>query len=259
MIVTSAKVAIVVGLFMTVTFTAWALCSRSARDVACNRIKSAGEMLSRGENPEEGIRILESYCRSGDSFVRTQAILMARNLGPNLDDPWRERCMLLVGGGINDPSGYVQHVAIPGIGYFGESADGYVDELLKISMAPHLPNAIFAIESLGRIGDSRPEVGERLVQATTERWNLADGEDYPLRLTALWALESWGDKARPWARQLRIVRDSLEAERETGVQRPGNKLSQKDVATRSRSGLALDMLSSLIGELERKERKGDAK
>jgi hypothetical protein len=118
----------------------------------------------------------------------------------------------------------------------------------QISRAPHLPNAIFAIESLGRIGDSRPEVGDRLVQAITERWSLADGEDCPLRLSALWALESLGGKVRPWVPQLRLIRDSLQGEHEDGIDRTADEPNWKATAAQTSHDLALASLTRLIGE-----------
>jgi len=194
-------------------------CQRNHRFAACDEIEAAARMLT-GPDAHKAIVTLRTHARSQDVFVRTRAVSTAGKFGPELNGVTRAQCMEIVGAALRDPSGYVLHRATYDIGQFGLEARPYIETLLDISIGPHSTNAVFALESLGRIGVGQPEVGNRLIYAIAEQYPVAECEEYPYRFTSLRALQSWGDKALPWLPQLRAIRDSFDAQRAEHQQAP---------------------------------------
>jgi hypothetical protein len=186
-------------------------CGRSYRFLACSEIEAARAVLQRNGAPA-AVAALRKYARSGDSFVRTQAVRAAGDIGPECDGEVRERCMAIVGEALDDTSGYVLHLATQDIGRFGASADRYINALLAISTSGHTTRAAFALQSLGRIGPGRSDVGDRLIKAISETNPVHGADKYPLRTDSLRVLRSWGSKACPWLPRLRVIRDSWQVE-----------------------------------------------
>jgi hypothetical protein len=133
-------------------------CTRSDRISACAEIGAAANAM-KGGDATLAVATLGKHAHSPDSFVRTQVVMVASDLGPLLDGPLRERCMEIVGEAISDPSGYVLHASLQGIGNYESSAERYIDSLLPISARPNYPYATFALESLSRIGPGYRNVG----------------------------------------------------------------------------------------------------
>lgn len=194
-------------------------CQRNTRFAACDEIEAASKLLA-GPDAKKAIATLRTHARSKDAFVRTRAVSIAGEVGPELNGVTRAQCMDIVGVALRDPSGYVLHRATYDIGQFGRDASPYIETLLDISIGQHATNADFALESLGRIGVGHPEVGNRLIDAITEQYPVPESEEYPYRFTSLRALQSWGDKALPWLPQLRAIRDSLKAQQSDQQQAP---------------------------------------
>lgn len=251
--------AISVITFGTAIILANVACRQSYRSTACDEIEAASRALQ-GDKAAVAVATLQKHARSDDAFVRTQAVMVAGRVGPELDEPFRSHCMNLVGHALNDQSGYVLHQAISDIGEYGEPAKEYIDTLLAISStSPHLSNGTFALESLGRIGVGRSDVGDRLVKAITEQYPVAGGEAFPYRFQALSALESWGDKACPWLSRLRSIRDSLQAQQGNEPQAPAAGLNGPALWAKQRAENQFEMLKGLIGNLEKvcEKEKGD--
>jgi hypothetical protein len=178
---------LLVALIVLAIATANVACRKSNRRAACEEIEAARNALT-GPEATQAVATLREHARSRDSFVRTQVVLVARDVGPELGEPIREQCMDLVGEALNDPCGYVHQAAIHGLGVFGTSAERYVDSLLTISNTSHYWNVVFAIESLGRVGIGRSDVGNRLTAAITERYpiNPISKDEFPYRFQAPW-------------------------------------------------------------------------
>jgi hypothetical protein len=185
--------------------------------------------------------------------------MVARDVGPELAEPFREQCMELVGQALDDLDGYVLHVAIPGIGAFGESAERYINTLLAISKTPNSSHVSFALESLGRIGLGRSDVGDRLTAAITERVPVdpVSQDECPNRFKALWELDLWGAKACPWLPQLRGIRDAWHEQRITAAPRPTEEQDGPAVWARDRAQNEFEMLTLLIEKLESQCDKSD--
>jgi len=226
-------------------------CRQSYRSSACDEIEAAGREL-KGDRATAAVASLRKHMRSNDAFVRTQVVLVAGRVGPELNEPIRSQCMNVVGQALNDQSGYVLHEAISDIGRYGESANAYIDTLLSISStSPHLTNVEFALESLGRIGIGRSDVGDRLVKAITEQYPVAGGEAFPYRFEALWALQTWGDKACPWLPQLRSIRGSLQVQQRHEPQALAEERDGPALWAKQRAEDHFEMLTGLIGRLEK--------
>lgn len=150
--------AVLIALILTVLAGTNVACWTSYRHAACDEIEAACKALT-GPGASQAVATLRAHAHSRDSFVRTQAVMVACDVGPELAEPFREQCMELVGNALDDLDGYVLHAAIPGIGEFGGAAERYIDTLLTISKTPNLSHVSFALESLGRIGLGRSAHG----------------------------------------------------------------------------------------------------
>lgn len=224
-------------------------CSRSSRLSTCAEIRSAAEAM-KGGDAFSAVESLRKYAHSPDSFVRTQVVMVASDLGPTLEEPLRNRCMTIVGEAISDPSGYVLHASLQGIGNYESSAQQYIDHLLAISARQDYPNSLFALESLARIGPGRRDVGDRLVEAIFEEGSDLRGTGFPCRYTALEALRSWGDHACPWLPDLKQVLSSWQRARS---ERPPIPAEQRDGPAqwaRQHEDVEFNMLVDIIENLE---------
>jgi len=199
-------------------------CSRSSRLSACAEIRSAAEAM-KGGDAFLAVESLRKYAHSPDSFVRTQVVMVASDLGPTLEEPLRNRCMTIVGEAISDQSGYVLHVSLQGIGNYESAAEQYIDHLLAISARQDYPYTRFALRSLARIGPGRRDVGDRLVEAIVEEGSDLGRRGFPYRYTALEALKSWGDQACPWLPDLQHILSSWQQARS---ERPPIPAEQRD-------------------------------
>jgi hypothetical protein len=236
---------VIVGLLLVAGFTL----HRNYRVSACDEIEAARKALQ-GVDASTAAATLRKYARSHDAFVRTQSVMAAGDIGPECMGDIRERCMEVVGEALNDPSGYVLHIAIQDIGRFGVLADRYIDALLAISARPHLTHAVFALESLGRIGPGRREVGDRLVKAIKEQYPIVDAEEYPYRTEALRVLRSWGIEACPWLPQLRHIRDSWHVERNHKPRIPEKGNDGPRLWAQSREDVGFEILTGVVETLE---------
>ena len=77
-------------------------CTQSNRFSACAEIDAAANAI-KGGDASLAVAALCKHAHSPDSFVRTQVVMVASDLGPTLDGPLRERCMAIVGEAISDP------------------------------------------------------------------------------------------------------------------------------------------------------------
>jgi hypothetical protein len=243
---------LLVALIVLAIATANVACRKSNRRAACEEIEAARNALT-GPEATQAVATLREHARSRDSFVRTQVVLVARDVGPELGEPIREQCMDLVGEALTDPSGYVHQAAIHGLGVFGTSAERYVDTLLTISNTSHYWNVVFAIESLGRVGIGRSDVGNRLTAAITERYpiNPISKDEFPYRFQALLALDSWGDTACPWLAELRIIRNAWHERRLAAPPSPAEEQDGPAVWARDRAQTQFECLTRLIDKLEK--------
>lgn len=232
-------------------------CRRSQRVSACKEIEAARRAL-RGDLASSAVITLQKHAHSHDTFVRTQAVSAAGDTGPECTGRIRERCMEVVGEALNDPSGYVLHIAIQDIGSFGVLADRYSETLLAISERPHLTHAVFALQSLGRIGPGRREVGNRLVKAITERNPIVDAEEFPYRIESLRVLRSWGVKACPWLLQLRQLRDSWRLEEFNKPRRASEEQEGPELWGRREEVVGFEILAGVVESLERQCSTGNA-
>jgi hypothetical protein len=224
-------------------------CTRSNRFSACAEIDAAANAMKSGD-ASLAVATLGTHAHSPDSFVRTQVVMVASDLGPTLKGPLRERCMEIVGEAISDPSGYVLHASLQGIGNYESSAERYIDSLLPISAQPDYPNAEFALESLSRIGPGHRKVGDRLVEAIVEEGVDLGRQGFPCRGTALRALRSWGDRACPWLCKLQHIRRCWQKERKNRLPLPAEEHDGPAQWARQQEDVEFQILTDVIEELE---------
>jgi hypothetical protein len=233
-------------------------CTRSSRFSACAEIDAAASEM-KGGDAIRAVATLRKHAHSSDPFVRTQVAMVASDLGPTLDAPLRERCMEIVGEAISDPSGYVLHASLQGIGNYESSAERYIDRLLTISARQDYPNATFALTSLSRIGPGHRKVGDRLVEAIVEEGLDLGRQGFPCRGTALRALRSWGDRACPWLCQLQRIQSSWHEERMNRLPIPAEERDGPTQWARQQEDVEFEILADVIEELEQECAAGGVK
>ena len=223
-------------------------CTQSNRFSACAEIDAAANAI-KGGDASLAVAALCKHAHSPDSFVRTQVVMVASDLGPTLDGPLRERCMAIVGEAISDPSGYVLHASLQGIGNYESSAERYIDSLLTISARQNYPNAEFALESLSRIGPGHRKVGDRLVEAIVEEGPDLGRQGFPCRGTALRALRSWEDRACPWFRQMQRILHSWQEDRMSRLPIPADEHDGPARWARQHEDVEFEILTDTIEKL----------
>ena len=119
--------------------TANVACRKSYRRAACEAIEAARNALT-GPEATQAIATLREHAHSRDSFMRTQVVLVARDVGPELGEPIREQCMDLVGEALIDPSGYVHQAAI---------TERYPIDPISKDEFPYRFQALLALDSWG--------------------------------------------------------------------------------------------------------------
>jgi len=230
---------------------------KNYRGSTCEEIEAARKAL-RGDCASAAVITLRKHAHSQDTLVRTQAVSAAGDMGPECKGLIREQCMEVVGEALDDPSGHVLHIAIQDIGSFGVLADSYINRLLAISVRPHFTHAVFALESLGRIGPGRREVGDRLVKAITEQYPIDNAEEFPYRTDALRVLRSWGVKACPWLLQLRHIRDSWRLERDNKLRSATEEQEGPALWGRREELVGFEILAGVVESLEKQCSTGGA-
>ena len=223
-------------------------CTRSNRVSACAEISAAAHAIKAGD-ASLAVATLCKHAQSPDSFVRTQVVMVASDLGPTLDGPLRERCMEIVGEAIFDPSDYVLHASLQGIGNYESSAERYIDSLLTISARQDYPNAEFALKSLSRIGPGHRKVGDRLVEAIVEEGPDLGRQGFPCRGTALRALRSWEDRACPWFPQVQRILHSWQEERINRLPIPADEHDGPARWARQHEDVEFEILTDIIEKL----------